>query len=189
MKKLLSIALLMTCFISFAKAQKGRETGVFINPDRKIVQIKPDLSILLIPGLTNGGTEAIYQPATVETKNKTKIPKNLIIKNIGLATSKPCKVILYVHFQAPRTFSEVEHGVAEGAFNDAAISDPLPLPALTQGQDLGKEHSFVFNTFPNLSPGKKVRLTAIIIYPTPAAEASTDNNTSRKFEVGLVTRL
>ncbi|WP_231463654.1 hypothetical protein [Pedobacter sp. Leaf132] len=187
MKKLLSIALLMICIISFAKAQNGITNGVITNQDRTVPKIKPNSTITLIPSFRNGGAAALYEPATFANKKKTKIPVNLIIKNNGVAKSKPCKVIFYVHFQAPRTFSEVEHGVAEGAFNDAEISEPLPLQALAQGEELVIKHAFVFRKFPNLAPGKKVRLTAQIFYTIPDEETDTRNNTSRVFEVELVT--
>jgi hypothetical protein len=188
MKKLLFIVMLMICFISFANAQKGKKDDVFNNPNNKAARILPDLNILLIPQLRNGGTDAIYEPVPGVT-GRIKIPVNLIIKNVGFATSKPCKVVLYAHYQRNRTLSEIEHGVAEGAFNDAAVSEPMLLEALEQGKDIGRKHAFTFNRFPNLAPGKKVRLKAVITHPGINGELNTDNNTSREFEVILVTEL
>jgi hypothetical protein len=188
MKKLLSIVMLMICFISFANAQKGKKDDVFNNPNNKAARILPDLNILLVPRLTNGGTEAVYEPVA-GVSGRIKIPVNLIIKNVGFATSKPCKVVLYAHYQRNRTLSEIEHGVAEGAFNDAAVSEPMLLEALEQGKDIGRKHAFTFNRFPNLAPGKKVRLTAIIFYQPVNGELSNDNNKSREFEVSLTTEL
>lgn len=178
--------MLMICLISFAKAQKGRKDDVVVNPDNNIARNLPDLNILLVPKLTNGGTEVIYQPVA-GVPGRIKIPVDLIIKNIGFVTSKPCKVVLYARFQTPRSFSEVEHGVAEGAFNDLVISEPMPLLALAQGKDVLRKHLFVFNRFPNLQAGKKVRLFAEIIYPMTNGEITTTNNVSRTFEVSLVT--
>ena len=188
MKKLLSITLFIICFISIAKAQKGKlPTGVIItNPERKVVVSLPDLNILLIPKLTNGGVDAIYEPVA-GVPGRIKIPVDMIIKNIGFATSTTCKVVLYARFQRTRSFSEVEHGVAEGAFNDLVISEPITLLALEQKKDVLRTHSFVFNRFPTLAPGKKVRLVAEIIYPTINGEITTTNNVSRTFEVNLVT--
>ena len=188
MKKIVSIVMLMICFISFANAQKGKKDDVFNNPNNKAARILPDLNILLVPQLRNGGSEAVYQPVA-GASGRIKIPVNLIIKNVGFATSKPCKVVLYAHYQRNRTLSEIEHGIAEGAFNDAAVSEPMFLEALTQGKDIGRKHAFTFNRFPNLAPGKKVRLTAIIIYQPVNGELSNDNNKSREFEVGLTTEL
>lgn len=188
MKKLVSIVMLMICFISFANAQKGKKDDVFNNPNNKAARILPDLNILLVPRLTNGGTDAVYEPVS-GVPGRIKIPVNIIIKNIGFATSNPCKVFLYADYQRNRTSSEIDRGIPEGAFNDAAVSEPMFLEALTQGKDIGRKHAFTFNRFPNLAPGKKVRLTAIIIYQPVNGELSNDNNKSREFEVGLTTAL
>ena len=174
--------------IANANAQKGNANTATINPISKLARNLPDLNILLIPRLTNGGDDAIYQPVA-GIAGRVKIPVDIIIKNIGFASSKPCKVVLYAHYQRNRTFSEVEHGVAEGAFNDAAISEPMPLLALEQGKDVVRSQAFIFSRFPTLAPGKKVRLTAVISYPTGSAELEISNNTSRTFEVNLVTIL
>lgn len=180
--------MLLICVISFANAQKGKKDDVVVNPANNVARNLPDLNILLVPKLTNGGTEAVYQPVA-GVAGRIKIPVDVIIKNIGFATSKLCKVVLYARFQTPRSFSEVEHGVAEGAFNDLVISEPMPLLALEQGKDVLRKHSFVFNRFPNLATGKKVRLFAEIIYPVINGELTTNNNVSRTFEVSLVSEL
>ena len=180
--------MLMICFISFANAQKGKKEDVFNNPNNKAARVLPDLNILLVPQLRNGGSEAVYQPVA-GVPGRIKIPVNIIIKNVGFATSKPCKVFLYADYQRNRTSSEIDRGVAEGAFNEAAVSEPMLLEALPQGKEIGRKHAFTFNQFPNLAPGKKVRLTALIIYLPINGELSNDNNKSREFEVILTTDL
>lgn len=186
MKKLLSIVLLMISFISFANAQKGKKDDVFNNPNNKASRVLPDLNILLVPQLRNGGSEAVYQPVS-GVAGRIKIPVNIIIKNIGFATSKTCKVFLYADYQRNRTSSEIERGVPDGAFNEAVASEPMLLEALEQGKEIGRKHAFTFNNFPNLAPGKKVRLSALIIHAPANGELRNDNNKSREFEVILVT--
>lgn len=185
MKKLFAIVMLMMGIISFANAQKGKKEGVFINTNNKASSIQPDLNILLVPKLTNGGTDVIYEPVA-GVAGRIKITVDLIIKNIGFASSKPCKVFLYVDYQRDRTSSEIARGVAEGAFNDAAVSEPMLLESLPQGKEIGRKHAFTFNRFPNLASGKKVRLSALIIHAPANSELRSDNNKSRELEVNLV---
>ncbi len=130
----------------------------------------------------------IYE-AMISTEGLDRDSDILTASGANLSDYEKNPVVLYAHNQRNRTLSEIEHGVAEGAFNDAAVSEPMLLEALEQGKDIGRKHDFTFNRFPNLAPGKKVRLTALIIHLPVNGELSNDNNKSREFEVILTTDL
>jgi hypothetical protein len=146
--------------------------------------ILPDLTFDLIPGLSGGGKA--YEPVPGMPK-RIKIPVRFIVKNIGNANSKPCKVLLLIRYQGIRTFAEIEHGnVSEGSYNRLVTSEPMQLQAIEKGKDVLKNHAFVFATFPEEAWGKRIKIEAEIINPGLNSEISKSNNSSTPFEFDLV---
>jgi hypothetical protein len=179
------LSIIFCASFSICIAQKPKvSTGVAITPNNGGAKILPDLAFDLIPALSSGGNA--YE-AVAGIPDRIKIPLRFIVKNIGNATSKSCKVQLYIRYQGIRTFTEIEHGnVPEGSYNRMAISEPMELQAIEKGKDVLRNHAFVFTRFPEEAWGKRVKIEAEIINPGVNSEITKSNNSSTPFEFDLV---
>ncbi len=175
---------LLVCMATFVvNAQKVKPITGVISPNSDIVKILPDLTFDLIPVLSSGGNG--YE-AVAGIPGRIKIPLRFIVKNIGNATSKPCKVETEIFYAGARTRVEIEQGTPEGAFNRTVRSEPMQLQAIEKNKDVLRNHAFIFSNFPEEAWGKRVKIITRIIYPTYNGEISSTNNVSNAYEFDLI---
>jgi hypothetical protein len=188
MKKIFLFLSALFCTIQFAVAQKPKAMpGVSTSPNDRITLLLPDLTFSLVPVISSGGNG--YQPVAGIT-GRIKMPIRFIVKNIGNATSKPCKVEIELYYTGQLTEGEARHS-AEGngaprSFNRIVRSEICEIQAIEKGKDVLRNHAFVFSKFPEEAFGKRVKIIAHIIYPDYNGEISRANNYSEAYEFDLV---
>lgn len=179
MKKLMLITSLLLGGLYSANAQKGKVNDVVLNPNKAVVRVLPDLIFDLIPVIIGGGQ------GLGSASSSINIPINFIVKNIGLASSKPCKVYAHLTYQRPRTRVEIEQGTAADAWLGFVISEPVALQAIINGKDALEKQNFVFTNIPEDAWGKRIRLSLKIEYGILNGEQSVKNNQSDFVEFTL----
>jgi hypothetical protein len=188
MKKALLVSFAFTCITYFANAQKPKAiTGVAITPNSGAAKLLPDLTFSLIPVISSGGNG--YEPVAGFAE-RIKMPIRFIVKNIGNAAAKPCKVEIELYYTGQLTAGEArQSGEGNGgpvSFNRIVRSEICEIQAIEKGKDVLRNHAFVFSKFPEEAFGKRVKLIAHIIYPDYNGEISRANNYSEAYEFDLV---
>lgn len=188
MKKILLASVAFICISQLVKAQKPKAvTGITTTPGGGVAKLLPDLTFSLIPVISSGGNA--YEPVA-GIAGRIKMPIRFIVKNIGNATSKPCKVEIELYYTGQLTAGEARNA-AEGngtpaSFNRIVRSEICEIQAIEKGKDLLRNHAFVFSKFPEEAFGKRVKLIAHIIYPDYSGEITRSNNYSEAYEFDLV---
>lgn len=183
MKKLLLITAFLLGMLN-ANAQKDKvKSEVIGSPNKSVSRALPDLTFELVPVLVGAGNGFEKLSGTT---NNINIPVNFIVKNIGLANSKPCKVYAHLTYQRPRTRVEIEQGTAAEAWLGFVISEPVALQAIIYGKDVLEKQNFVFRNIPEEAWGKRIRLTLKIEYGILNGEQSAKNNQSDFVEFTLL---
>ncbi len=182
MKKLIITTSLLLGGLYSANAQKGKINDVLLNPNKAVVRALPDLTFDLIPVLVGSGEGFDRLSGTA---NSIRIPINFIVKNIGLASSKPCKVYAHLTYQRQRTRAEIEQGTAADAWLGFVISEPAALQAIINGKDVLEKQNFTFSNIPEDAWGKRIRLSLKIEYGILNGEQSVKNNQSDFVEFTL----
>jgi hypothetical protein len=188
MKKIFLFSFVLVCLIHSANAQKPKNiAGTTITPNSGVAKLLPDLTFSLIPVISGGGNG--YEPVA-GISGRIKMPIRFIVKNIGNATSKPCKVEIELYYTGQLTAGEARQS-AEGnggptSFNRITRSEICEIQAIEKGKDVLRNHAFVFTKFPEEAFGKRVKIIAHILYPDNNGEISKVNNYSEAYEFDLV---
>jgi hypothetical protein len=188
MKKTLLVSFAFISITHFTNAQKPKAiTGVAVTPNGGAAKLLPDLTFSLIPVVSSGGNG--YEPVA-GIAGRIKMPIRFIVKNIGNAAAKPCKVEIELYYTGQLTAGEArnatEGNAGPGNFNRIVRSEICEIQTLEKGKDVLRNHAFVFSKFPEEAFGKRVKIIAHIIYPDYNGEISRVNNYSEAYEFDLV---
>jgi hypothetical protein len=187
MKNLINLLLFISVNISFCFAQKKPTNTIIATPNSVAAKLLPDLIFSLIPVISSGGNG--YEPVA-GIPGRIKMPIRFIVKNIGNATSKPCKVEIELYYTGQLTAGEARNsGEGNGgsaSFNRIVRSEICEIQAIEKGKDVLRNNAFVFSKFPEEAFGKRVKIIAHIIYPDYNGEISRVNNYSEAYEFDLI---
>lgn len=156
MKKLLMILALLVGVLLSANAQKDKvKNAVVGNPNKLASRALPDLTFELVPVLVGAGNGV----EKVEgIPGRINIPINFIVKNIGLAISKPTSVYAEYSFLCTQ---RVGNDMKESIIH--IRSDLMPLQAIEPGKEVLRKQNFTFKTTPEQAYGKPLKLRLIIV--------------------------
>ena len=179
MKKLMMITSLLLGGLCSANAQKGKINEAVLNPNKAVVRALPDLTFDLVPVVVTGGSGVERVPGT---KTSVKIAINFIVKNIGLADSKPTLVYAeYSFIGTQRVGTDLRPSTIH------VESERLPLPAISMGRDELIKYAFIFKNTPEQAIGKDVKLRLVIVTAGVGSqtEQSIKNNISNEVTLNM----
>lgn len=179
MKKLFMMTAFLLGMLN-ANAQKDKVNPLLLgNTNKSVSRALPDLTFELVPVLVGAGNGV----EKVEgIPGRINIPINFIVKNIGLATSKPTTVYAeYSFLGTQRVGTDMRESVIH------VRSDVMPLQAIEPGKEVLRKQNFTFKTTPEQAYGKplKLRLIIVVAGSNNQNELLVGNNTSDEISLKI----
>lgn len=156
MKKLLMILALLVGMLLSTHAQKDKvKPTVLVNLNKSVSRALPDLTFELVPVLVGAGN-GIEKVEGIP--GRINIPINFLVRNIGLAISKPTTVYAeYSFLGTQRVGNDMKESIIH------IRSDVMPLQAIEPGKEVLRKQNFTFKTTPEQAYGKPLKLRLIIV--------------------------
>ena len=180
MKKLFMILALIVGVLFSVHAQKDKvKPAVLRNPNKSVSRAFPDLTFELVPVLVGAGNGVEKVDGI---PGRINIPINFMVKNIGLATSKPTTVYAEYSFLGTQ---RVGNDMRESIIH--VRSDVMPLQTIEPGKEVLRKQNFTFKTTPEQAYGKplKLRLVIVVAGSNNQNELLVSNNTSDELSIKI----